>query len=45
MEDDVEEMDNEVLKNRGQGVENSEFGEKKDWNDEVKGGSIEKGGD
>ena len=45
MQHDVEQMDNEVLKNTAYQVQNTEFPQKKDWNDDLKAATIEKAAD
>ena len=45
MQHDVEQMDSEVLKNTAYRVQNTEFPQKKDWNDDLKAETIEKAAD
>lgn len=42
MQHDVEQMDSEELKNTAYRVQNTEFPQKKDWNDDLKAATIEK---
>ena len=45
MQHDVEQMDSEELKNTAYRVQNTEFPQKKDWNDDLKAATIEKTAD
>ena len=45
MQHDVEQMDNDELKKTAYQVKNTEFPQKKDWNDDLKASTIEKTAD